>query len=84
VPLQVGLLVASAIYAFAENPEMAMDKMMDDELRALREQKVAELKERVRESASRAESRWHDLSAYFLLHDLLHSKGIRLHQRARI
>src|SRR5438132_13226129 len=50
VPLQVVLLVLSALYAFAENPEMAMDKMSDNELRAFREQKVAELKGRVRDA----------------------------------
>jgi hypothetical protein len=50
VPLQVVLLVLSTVYAFAENPEMAMDKMSDDELRAFREQKVAELKGRVRDA----------------------------------
>jgi hypothetical protein len=33
--------------AFAENPEMAMDKMTDDELRVFRDQKVAELKGRL-------------------------------------
>jgi hypothetical protein len=43
-------LVASAIYAFAENPEMAMDKMSDDELRAFREQKIAELKQHVQDA----------------------------------
>jgi len=42
------LLVPSGIYAFAGNPEMAMDQMTDDELRAFRQQKVAELKERTR------------------------------------
>jgi hypothetical protein len=52
VSLQVLLLVLSAIYAFAENPEMAMDKMTDDELRAFREQKVAELKHRAHEVRS--------------------------------
>src|SRR6266536_4352875 len=50
--IQVGLLVVSAIYAFAENPEMAMDKMTDDELRAFREQKVTELKHRAHEVRS--------------------------------
>ena len=50
VPLQVVLLVLSTVYAFAENPEMAMDKMSDDEVRAFREQKVAELKGRVRDA----------------------------------
>jgi hypothetical protein len=40
--------VASGIYAFADNPEMAMDQMTDDELRTFRQQKVAELKERTR------------------------------------
>jgi hypothetical protein len=46
------LLVLSAAYAYAENPEMAMDKMTDDELRAFREQKMAELKHRVYEVRS--------------------------------
>ena len=50
MPLQVVLLVLSALYALAENPEMAMDKMSDDELRAFREQKVAELKGRMRDA----------------------------------
>ena len=48
MPLQVLLLAASGIYAFADNPEMAIDQMTDDELRAFRQQKVAELKERTR------------------------------------
>jgi hypothetical protein len=40
---------ATTPVAFADNPEMAMDKMTDDELRAFREQKVNQLKERARE-----------------------------------
>jgi len=45
-------LTTFAFSAFAENPEMAMDKMTDDELRAFREQKVAELKHRAYEVRS--------------------------------
>jgi hypothetical protein len=52
VLLQVVILVGGAISALAENPEMAMDKMTDDELRAFREQKVIELKHRARKVRS--------------------------------
>jgi hypothetical protein len=52
VLLQVVVLLVGAISAFAENPEMAMDKMTDDELRAFREQKVIELKHRARKVRS--------------------------------
>jgi hypothetical protein len=45
-------LTAFAFSAFAENPEMAIDKMTDDELRAFRKQKVAELKHRAYEIGS--------------------------------
>src|SRR5256885_16840573 len=45
-------LTVLAFSAFSENPEMAMDKMTDDELRAFREQKVAELKHRAHEVRS--------------------------------
>ena len=49
VLLEVVIIALSAITAFADNPEMAMDKMTDDELRAFRDQKVNELKKRARE-----------------------------------
>jgi hypothetical protein len=54
LPLQVLLFALSAIFAFAENPEMAMDKMTDAELRAFRKQKVAELRHRAREVRSQS------------------------------
>jgi hypothetical protein len=47
--LYVLLFAASIVTAFADNPEMGMDKMIDDELRAFRDQKVNELKQRARE-----------------------------------
>ena len=34
----------SAVFAFAENPERAMDKMTDEELRAFRDHKIIELR----------------------------------------
>jgi hypothetical protein len=43
------LLFLSAVCGLADNPDMAMDKMTDDELRAFRDQKVNELKQRARE-----------------------------------
>ena len=49
VPLQVLLIALSAVAAFAENPEIAMDKMTDDELRAFRDQKIIELRARSRQ-----------------------------------
>ena len=49
VQLPSVVFAASIINAFADNPEMAMDKMTDDELRAFRGQKVNELKQRARE-----------------------------------
>ena len=52
MPLQVVIFGASAIYAIADNPEMATDKMTDDDLRAFRDQKVNELKQRAREFRS--------------------------------
>ena len=45
-------VTAFAFSAFAENPEMAIDKMTDDELRAFRKQKVAELKHHAYEIGS--------------------------------
>jgi hypothetical protein len=39
-------------FRFAENPEMAIDKMTDDERRAFRKQKVAELKHHAYEIGS--------------------------------
>src|SRR5262249_49471011 len=50
VPLQLGLLAVSAILAFAENPEMALDRMTDDELRAFRDHKIVELRAHSRET----------------------------------
>lgn len=44
VPLQLLSFGFSAAFAFAENPEMAMDKMTDEELRAFRDQKIIELR----------------------------------------
>ena len=43
-PFQVLLIALSAINAVAENPEMAMDKMTDEELRTFRDQKIIELR----------------------------------------
>ncbi len=41
----IGTLSAGATsFAIAENPEMAMDKMTDEELRAFRDQKIIELR----------------------------------------
>ena len=41
----IGTLSAGAAsFAIAENPEMAMDKMTDEELRAFRDQKIIELR----------------------------------------
>ncbi len=41
----IGILSAGAApFAIAENPEMAMDKMTDEELRAFRDQKIIELR----------------------------------------
>lgn len=48
-PLSAVVFAASVINALADNPEMAMDKMTDDELRAFRDQKVNELRQRARE-----------------------------------
>jgi hypothetical protein len=38
------LFVLSAVFVFAENPEIAMDKMTDEELRAFRDQRIIELR----------------------------------------
>ena len=60
-----------------------MDKMTDDELRAFREHKVAELRHRAYEVRPEQVGR-RDLSTHFFLYHLLHSKGIGLHRRAWI
>jgi hypothetical protein len=49
VQLSAAVFAASVVNALADNPEMAMDKMTDDELRAFRDQKVNELKQHARE-----------------------------------
>lgn len=47
--LIVTLSAGAAPFAIAENPEMAMDKMTDEELRAFRDQKIIELRARRRQ-----------------------------------
>jgi hypothetical protein len=47
--LQIVLIALGVINAFADNPEMAMDKMTDDELRGFRDQKIIELRSRSRQ-----------------------------------
>ena len=49
IQLPALVFVASVINTLAENPEAAMDKMSDAELRAFRDQKVNELKQRARQ-----------------------------------